>query len=81
MRTDIRISRLVEVIAHRHNIEDTSRQSGLLRDRVEPRLTARIAGVMHTLEEREGEAHVRLRHSQRRRPVANAYRQRASCAN
>jgi hypothetical protein len=44
-------------------------------------LTARIAGVMHTLEEREGEAHVRLRHSQRRRPVANAYRQRASCAN
>lgn len=57
---ELRVARLAEAVAQ------TSQQLRMLRERVEPRLTAQIAGVAHTLEEREREEHVRLKHLQRR---------------
>jgi len=58
--SEVRVARLADAVA------STSKQLRLLRERVEPRLTAQIAGVMHTLEEREREEHVRLKHLQKR---------------
>jgi V/A-type H+/Na+-transporting ATPase subunit D len=54
--SEIRVARLAEAVA------STSRQLRLLRERVEPRLSGQIARVVHTLEEREREEHVRLKH-------------------
>ncbi|HEY7395922.1 MAG TPA: V-type ATP synthase subunit D [Gemmatimonadaceae bacterium] len=62
--SEVRVARLAAAVA------TTSRQLRLLRERVEPRLIGQIAGVTHTLEEREREEHVRLKHLQRRRAVA-----------
>jgi V/A-type H+/Na+-transporting ATPase subunit D len=57
--SEIRVARLANAVA------STSRQLRLLRERVEPRLASQIARVVHTLEEREREEHVRLKHLQR----------------
>ena len=57
---ELRVARLAEAVA------STSRQLRLLRERVEPRLIGQIATVAHTLEEREREEHLRLKHLQRR---------------
>ncbi len=57
---ELRVARLADAVAA------TSQQLRLLRERVEPRLIGQIAGVTHTLEEREREEHVRLKHLQRR---------------
>ena len=57
---ELRVTRLAEAVA------STSRQLRLLRERVEPRLVAQIGGVARTLEEREREEHLRLKHLQRR---------------
>ena len=61
---ELRVSRLAEAVA------TTSRQLRLLRERVEPRLVGQIADVARTLEEREREEHVRLKHLQRRIPTS-----------
>jgi V/A-type H+-transporting ATPase subunit D len=58
--SEIRVARLADAVS------STSRQLRLLRERVEPRLSGQIARVVHTLEEREREEHVRLKHLQRR---------------
>lgn len=57
---ELRVARLADAVA------STSRQLRLLRERVEPRLISQIAAVAHTLEEREREEHLRLKHLQRR---------------
>jgi V/A-type H+-transporting ATPase subunit D len=57
---ELRVARLADAVA------STSRQLRLLRERVEPRLIGQIATVAHTLEEREREEHLRLKHLQRR---------------
>lgn len=57
---ELRVARLADAVA------STSRQLRLLRERVEPRLVSQIAAVAHTLEEREREEHLRLKHLQRR---------------
>ena len=57
---ELRVARLADAVA------STSRQLRLLRERVEPRLISQIATVAHTLEEREREEHLRLKHLQRR---------------
>lgn len=57
---EVRVARLADAVA------TTSQQLRLLRERVEPQLTARIANVARTLEEHEREEHVRLKHLQRR---------------
>lgn len=57
---ELRVARLAEAVA------STSRQLRLLRERVEPRLVSQIATVAHTLEEREREEHLRLKHLQHR---------------
>ena len=61
---ELRVARLADAVA------STSRQLRLLRERVEPRLISQIATVAHTLEEREREEHLRLKHLQRRLGVA-----------
>ena len=61
---ELRVARLADAVA------STSRQLRLLRERVEPRLLSQIATVAHTLEEREREEHLRLKHLQRRLGVA-----------
>jgi V/A-type H+/Na+-transporting ATPase subunit D len=58
--SEIRVARLADAVS------STSRQLRLLRERVEPGLVSQIARVVHTLEEREREEHVRLKHLQRR---------------
>jgi V/A-type H+-transporting ATPase subunit D len=63
--SEVRVARLAAAVA------TTSRHLRLLRERVEPRLMGQIAGVTHTLEEREREEHVRLKHLQRRRAVVS----------
>ena len=60
---ELRVARLAEAVS------STSRQLRLLRERVEPRLITQIATVAHTLEEREREEHLRLKHLQRRLPT------------
>jgi V/A-type H+-transporting ATPase subunit D len=57
---EVRVARLADAVA------TTSQQLRLLRERVEPALVGRIAEVARTLEEREREEHVRLKHLQRR---------------
>jgi V/A-type H+-transporting ATPase subunit D len=58
--SEIRVARLADAVA------STSRQLRVLRERVEPRLASQISRVMHTLEEREREEHVRLEHLRKR---------------
>jgi V/A-type H+-transporting ATPase subunit D len=58
--SEIRVARLADAVS------STSRQLRVLRERVEPRLTSQITRVMHTLEEREREEHVRLEHLRKR---------------
>jgi V/A-type H+/Na+-transporting ATPase subunit D len=60
---ELRVARLAEAVS------STSRQLRLLRERVEPRLISQITTVAHTLEEREREEHLRLKHLQRRVPT------------
>jgi V/A-type H+-transporting ATPase subunit D len=60
---ELRVARLAEAVSA------TSRQLRLLRERVEPRLISQITTVAHTLEEREREEHLRLKHLQRRLPT------------
>ena len=57
---EVRVSRLAAAVAA------TSQQLRMLRERVEPQLVAQIAGVARTLEEREREEHLRLKHLHRR---------------
>jgi V/A-type H+/Na+-transporting ATPase subunit D len=57
---EVRLARLAAAVAA------TSQQLRMLRERVEPRLVGQIAGVARTLEEREREEHLRLKHLQRR---------------
>jgi V/A-type H+-transporting ATPase subunit D len=57
---EVRVARLADAVS------STSRQLRLLRERVEPGLVAQIAMVAATLDEREREEHVRLKHLQRR---------------
>lgn len=56
---EVRVARLAAAVAA------TSQQLRMLRERVEPRLVTQIAGVARTLEEREREEHLRLKHLQR----------------
>lgn len=56
---EVRVARLAAAVAA------TSQQLRMLRERVEPRLVSQIAGVARTLEEREREEHLRLKHLQR----------------
>jgi V/A-type H+-transporting ATPase subunit D len=58
--SEIRVARLADAVS------STSRQLRLLRERVEPRLVGQIARVVQTLDEREREEHVRLKHLQKR---------------
>ena len=57
---EVRVARLADAVA------SSSRQLRLLRERVEPTLISQIALVAATLDEREREEHVRLKHLQRR---------------
>lgn len=57
---EVRVARLAAAVS------STSQQLRMLRERVEPRLVSQIAGVARTLEEREREEHLRLKHLQRR---------------
>jgi vacuolar-type H+-ATPase subunit D/Vma8 len=58
---EIRMTRLADAVAL------ASQQMRVLQERVEPRLTAQIGLAARTLEEREREEHLRLKHLQRSR--------------
>lgn len=61
---ELRIRRLGEAVSQ------TSRQVNTLEQRVGPALRAQIGLVRRTLDEREREEHLRLKHVQRRRPAS-----------
>lgn len=61
---ELRIRRLGEAVSQ------TSRQVNTLEQRVGPALQAQIGLVRRTLDEREREEHLRLKHVQRRRPAS-----------
>lgn len=58
---ELRVARLADAVS------TTSQQLQVLEERVQPDLVARIAGLRRTLEEREREEHLLLKHLQRRR--------------
>lgn len=58
---ELRVARLAEAVSL------TSRQLQVLEERVQPDLVSRISAVRRTLEEREREEHLLLKHLQRRR--------------
>jgi H(+)-transporting ATP synthase subunit D len=66
--TELRVSKLADAVAL------TSQQLQVLEERVEPGLVQRIATVRRTLEEREREEHLTLRHLKRSRSVRAARR-------
>lgn len=61
---ELRVSRLAAAVAQ------TSRQLHVLEQRLEPTLAGQIAAVRRTLEEREREEHLVLKHLQRKRQRA-----------